>query len=75
MFSFDLTKLGSDKAIWSDRSAKMHFWTQTPATTEMVPDSILAPEFFGHQEIWSLRNLGPKKFGPREVWSFHEIAI
>ena len=35
------------------------------AITEMVPDLIWAPDFFGPQEIWALRNLGPKNFGPR----------
>ena len=29
------------------------------AITEMVPDLIWAPDFFGPQEIWS-----PSKFGP-----------
>ena len=29
----------------------------------MVTDLIWAPDFFGLQEIWSLRNFGPKKFG------------
>ena len=33
------------------------------AITEMVPHLIWAPDFFGPQEIWSLRNLVPKKFG------------
>ena len=31
--------------------------------TEMVPNLIWAPDFFGPQEIWSPRNLDPKKFG------------
>ena len=35
------------------------------AVTEIVPDLILAPVFFGPQEIWSPRNMGPKKVGPR----------
>ena len=55
------------------------------AVTELVPELIWAPDFFGPQEIWSprnlvprnlvpapfwsLRNLVPKKFGPREIWS------
>ena len=30
----------------------------------MVPNLIWAPDFFGHQEIWSPRNLVPEKFGP-----------
>ena len=34
------------------------------AITEMAPDLIWAPDFFGPQEIWSPRNLVPKKFGP-----------
>ena len=33
------------------------------AKAEMVPDLIWAPDFFGPQEIWSLRNLGPTKVG------------
>ena len=40
----------------------------------MVPDLIWAPDFFGPQEIWALRNLGPEKFGPQEIWSLHNIA-
>ena len=39
------------------------------AVTEMVPDLILAPDFFGPREIWSPRNLVLKKFGPHEVWA------
>ena len=42
------------------------------AVTEMVPDLILAPDFFGPGEIWSPRNLGNEKFGPREIWALHE---
>ena len=34
------------------------------AITELVPELIWAPEFFGPQEIWSPSNLGPRKFGP-----------
>ena len=30
-----------------------------PATTEMVPNLIWAPDFFGPQEIWTPGNLGP----------------
>ena len=40
----------------------------------MVSDLIWAPDFFGPQEIWSLRNLVPKKFDPRVkfiTWLFH----
>ena len=40
----------------------------------MVPDLIWAPDFFGPQEIWALRNLVPKKFGPRMkiiIWHFY----
>ena len=33
------------------------------AITEMVPDLIWAPDFFGPREIWSSRNVGPTKFG------------
>ena len=44
------------------------------AITEMVPDHIWAPDFFGPQEIWALRNLGPEKFGPRQVWALQEKA-
>ena len=42
------------------------------AITEMVPDVIWAPDFFGPREIWSPRNLVPEKFGPQEIWSMHE---
>jgi hypothetical protein len=40
----------------------------------MVPDLIWAPDFFGPQEIWALRNLGPEKVGPCMkiiIWHFH----
>ena len=37
--------------------------------TEMVPDFIWVPDFFGSGGIWFLRNLVPEKFGPREIWS------
>ena len=39
------------------------------AITEMVPDLIWAPDFFGPWEIWAPRNLSPKKFGPWEIWA------
>ena len=42
---------------------------QIVAVTELVPELIWAPEFFGPQEIWSPSNLGPRKFGPWEIWS------
>ena len=42
---------------------------QKKAITEMVPDPIWAPDFFGPQEIWARRNLGPEKFGPGEISS------
>ena len=47
------------------------------ATTEMVPNHIWAPDFFGPQEVWALRNLSPKnlvpeKYGSPEIWSPHE---
>ena len=50
------------------------------ATTEMVPDLIWVPEFFGPQVIWSPRTLvpkkfGPEKFGPHESWFLLENAI
>ena len=32
--------------------------------TEMVPELIWAPEFFGPWEIWFLGNLVPDKFSP-----------
>ena len=49
------------------------------ALTEMVPNLIWAPDFFGPekfwpQEVWSLRNMEPKKFGTRMkiiTWHFH----
>ena len=34
------------------------------AVTEMVPDLIWAPGFFGPHEIWSQNNLGPEMFKP-----------
>ena len=42
------------------------------AVTELVPELIWAPDFFGPQEIWSPRNLVPRnlvpmKFGAREI--------
>ena len=43
--------------------------TCSPAVTELVPELIWAPDFFGPQEIWALRNLGPRKFGPGEIWA------
>ena len=33
------------------------------AITEMVPDLVWAPDFFGPQEIWSQINFGPKNVG------------
>ena len=44
------------------------------ANTEMVLVLIWAPDFFGPQEIWSLRNLVPKKFGPQEIWSLRNLV-
>ena len=44
------------------------------AVTELVPEPIWSPEFFGPQEIWSPRNLVPEKFGPREIWSPRNLA-
>ena len=47
------------------------------AITEMVPNLILAPDFFGPLEIWALRKLGPEKFGPSKkiiIWHFNEGA-
>ena len=38
-----------------------------PATTEMVPNLIWAPDFFGPQEV-----LVPEKYRLRENWSLHE---
>ena len=35
------------------------------AIIEMVPNLILALDFFGPREIWTLRNSGPVKIGPR----------
>ena len=35
------------------------------AVTEVVPNLIWGPDFFGPQEIWASTNLDPKKFGPR----------
>jgi len=40
----------------------------------MGPNLIWAPDFFGPQEVWSLRNLGPKKVEPLLkiiTWLFH----
>jgi hypothetical protein len=54
---------------------ELHRELESRAITEMVPDLIWAPDFFGPQEIWSLRNLVPKKFGPKEVWSLCENAV
>ena len=42
------------------------------AITEMVPDLIWAPHFFGFREIWSPGNLIPRKFEPREIWVPHK---
>ena len=47
---------------------------QNLAIAEMVPDLIRAPDFFGPQEIGSLRNLDPTKFGPLEVWSLRNLV-
>ena len=57
------------KMTWSEIN------TYFLAITEMVPDIIWAPDFFGPQEIWFSRNLVPEKFGPQEVWSLHKNAI
>ena len=54
--------------ISQDYSFRLGIQITILAITEMVPDLILALDFFGPQEIWSLRNLGPKKFGLREIW-------
>ena len=41
--------------------------------TEMVPNLIWAPDFFGPQEVWAPRNMDPKKFGPPH--ESHHIAF
>ena len=40
----------------------------------MVPNLIWAPDFFGPQEVWFLRNIGHEKIGPCTkiiTWLFH----
>jgi hypothetical protein len=44
------------------------------AITEMVPDLIWAPDFFGPREISSPRNLVLKKFGPLEIYARRNLA-
>ena len=39
----------------------------------MVSDHILAPDFFGPQKIWSLRNLAPRNLGP--AWKSHVMIF
>ena len=53
----------------------MPYELKVMAITEMVPNLIWAPDFFGPGKIWALKNLGHEKFGPQEIWSLHEIAI
>ena len=57
--------------IYIDRKGHIGFQGQLVYTlvgllrtiTEMVPDLIWAPDFFGPREIWSPRNSGPTKIG------------
>ena len=48
--------------------------TLLQAVTELVPELIWAPEFFGPQEIWSPRNLGPRNLGPAPFWSLRNLV-
>ena len=50
---------------------------QFMAVTEMVHNLILAPDFFGAQEVLALKNLSPKnwvteKYGFHDIWAPHE---
>ena len=44
------------------------------AVTEMVPDLIWVPYFFGSRQILAPRNLVPKKFDFHEIWSPEEVT-
>ena len=49
--------------LWSDKLCDLNAWNNPEvrilAVTEMVPDLIWPPNFFGPWEIWAPRSLGP----------------
>ena len=45
------------------------------AVTEMVPDLIWAPDFFGSQEIWAPRTLGHNRCGPEKLGTHYPVKL
>ena len=43
--------------------------------TEMVPELICAPDFFGPGEIWSRRNLVPRNLDTDKFWPRMKIIF
>ena len=46
---------------------------ESKAVTDLVPDLIWAPDFFGPQKVWAPRNLGPNKFDPCIKMLYNDI--